>query len=484
MTAYHAALRGLRLVNILVVVFVVALATTARAQWTTVQVTAPGVQYRTFQSATVGTNVSFHIYTPPVYNLQPLRRLPVLYWLHGAGSTTAGIAPMAGWFSNAMSLGLLPPMIVVFPNGMPYGMYCDSADGSEPIETVIINELIPHIDANFRTIATQSGRILEGFSMGGYGTGRLGIRHSSLFCGISMLAAAPLQLDFPNAPPDAPIPADRRDLIFADVWNSDPALVVATNPWTLAAIHAPMLAANGVLVRIAVGADDSVLEANIDFHNRLTSLGVTHTFNIYPGVGHQTIALLSAIGPTNWSFYRDALAPRCTATNIPVVALQPQPLAIYVGQTLNLACTPANGYANVSVQWQRNGVNITNGPGGASPGGGSVTGSSGPLASPTNGTPTTLTIANAQASDSGQYTTVFTNTCGSVTSTAATVTVTPEPLPCPADYNQDGGVDGADIEAFFIAWVAGDARADVNEDGGVDGSDVDAFFVVWGAGGC
>jgi hypothetical protein len=56
--------------------------------------------------------------------------------------------------------------------------------------------------------------------------------------------------------------------------------------------------------------------------------------------------------------------------------------------------------------------------------------------------------------------------------------------PCAADFNQDGGVDGADVGAFFAAWEQGDAAADVNSDGGVDGSDVDAFFAQWEAGGC
>ena len=55
---------------------------------------------------------------------------------------------------------------------------------------------------------------------------------------------------------------------------------------------------------------------------------------------------------------------------------------------------------------------------------------------------------------------------------------------CAADFNQDGGVDGADINAFFEAWEAGEGTADVNLDGGVAGADVDAFFLVWEAGGC
>ncbi|MBL8999641.1 MAG: hypothetical protein JNK25_00730 [Phycisphaerae bacterium] len=55
---------------------------------------------------------------------------------------------------------------------------------------------------------------------------------------------------------------------------------------------------------------------------------------------------------------------------------------------------------------------------------------------------------------------------------------------CPADFNGDGGVDGSDVEAFFLAWENGDPTADVNLDGGIDGSDVEAFFLAWEAGGC
>ncbi len=55
---------------------------------------------------------------------------------------------------------------------------------------------------------------------------------------------------------------------------------------------------------------------------------------------------------------------------------------------------------------------------------------------------------------------------------------------CPADFNLDGGVDGADVEAFYFAWEAGRPEADVSADGGIDGSDVEVFFTAWQAGGC
>ncbi|MBX3408378.1 MAG: M36 family metallopeptidase [Phycisphaeraceae bacterium] len=55
---------------------------------------------------------------------------------------------------------------------------------------------------------------------------------------------------------------------------------------------------------------------------------------------------------------------------------------------------------------------------------------------------------------------------------------------CIADFNGDGGVDGADVEAFFLAWEIGESQADVNEDGGVDGADVEVFFIAWESGEC
>jgi hypothetical protein len=55
---------------------------------------------------------------------------------------------------------------------------------------------------------------------------------------------------------------------------------------------------------------------------------------------------------------------------------------------------------------------------------------------------------------------------------------------CAADFNSDGGIDGADVTAFFAAWEAGDITADVNFDGGVDGADAGTFYDRWEAGSC
>jgi enterochelin esterase-like enzyme len=288
-----------------------ALTGTARAQWTTPPVSAPGVEYRLFQSAAAGATVSFHVYLPPAYAAEPSRRFPVLYWLHGSNSTTSGIAQLAGFFGSAMAQGRIPPMIVIFPNGMNYGMWCNSKDGRVPMETVVLDDLIPHVDATFRTIAQRSGRILDGFSMGGAGSGRLGFRRPDLFAGVSMLGAGPIQTDFMDDPGGSSTPPAQRAAIYEMVWGSDPAYYTSQNPRAIVAERAEAVIAAQVRVRQGIGSLDALLPMNQEFDALLTSLAIPHSFTVVPGVDHLAPAVLNALGQANWDFYNSALAIPC-----------------------------------------------------------------------------------------------------------------------------------------------------------------------------
>ncbi len=55
---------------------------------------------------------------------------------------------------------------------------------------------------------------------------------------------------------------------------------------------------------------------------------------------------------------------------------------------------------------------------------------------------------------------------------------------CPADYDSNGGVDGADLAAFFLDYESGAECADVDQNGGIDGLDLATFFLVYEIGGC
>lgn len=62
--------------------------------------------------------------------------------------------------------------------------------------------------------------------------------------------------------------------------------------------------------------------------------------------------------------------------------------------------------------------------------------------------------------------------------------VSPPSRYCPADFDEDGGVTGADLGAFLSAFELGDARADVDDDGGISFADVATFLSLFEAGGC
>ena len=288
-----------------------AVAAPASAQWTTAPVTAPGVQYRTFSSAAAGTTVSFHIYLPPAYANEPNRRFPVLYWLHGSGDPIGAIPQVTGYFASGMAQGLIPPMIVVIPNGMNYSMWCNSKNGLVPMETVVLNDLVPHVDATFRTIAQRSGRIVDGFSMGGAGSGRFGFRRPDLFAGVSMLGAGPLQVDFLEEPLGGSTSEQLRLQIYATVWGSDPLYYLSQNPRTIVTDRAEAVIAAQTRVRQGIGSLDTLVPMNQEFSALLKSLGIPHDFTVLPGINHNAGAVLNNLGQANWDFYNDALAIPC-----------------------------------------------------------------------------------------------------------------------------------------------------------------------------
>lgn len=159
---------------------------------------------------------------------------------------------------------------------------------------------------------------------------------------------------------------------------------------------------------------------------------------------------------------------RWTETGIPWIARQPLPQTVNAEETLTLTATCASGYdfdGPVTYQWQRNGVNIVNGAAGASPNGGTVTGASGALPTPTTNPTATLTITGAKPGDTGAYTIIFANGCGSVTSTPAMITVTGN---CTADFNSDTVVDLFDYLDFVAAFAANAPEADFNADTVID----------------
>ncbi len=288
------------------------LAPRSPSPWTTRAVKSARVFYRTFKSEAAKAEVSYHVYTPKAYDAEANRRFPVIYWLHGSGGGLPGIKPVSGFFDSAIEAGKIPPVIIIFPNGLADGMWCDSKDGKTPVESIVIKELIPEVDAKFRTVAKREGRIVEGFSMGGYGAGRLGFKFPDVFAGVSILAGGPLDLEF-KGPRAVGNPAE-RERILKSVYGGELSVFKEQSPWKIAEAQSAKLK-KGLQVRICIGEDDFTLAGNREFSKHLNLLGIPHRFMTRPAVGHDTIALLTALGEDNWKFYQRTLAPKGDLTD-------------------------------------------------------------------------------------------------------------------------------------------------------------------------
>ena len=133
----------------------------------------------------MGTEVGYCIYLPPGYDQSELMetRYPVVYYLHGGrpGSELKSVG-LSAFIEKAIRSDRIPPMIYVFINGGPMSHYDYPQIENGQGESVFIEELIPHVDSTYRTVASRKGRGLEGFSQGGRGTTRIMFRHPELFC--------------------------------------------------------------------------------------------------------------------------------------------------------------------------------------------------------------------------------------------------------------------------------------------------------------
>jgi len=266
-----------------------------------------GVSHHTFASQALGRDVGYCIYLPPGYPTDVARRYPVIYNLHGAGGNELHGFTAVKTLHDGIVSGRWAPMIVVLPNGGSHTFYKDSADGKLPAETVMIRELIPHIDATYRTIAARAGRAIEGFSMGGRGATRLALKYPELFCSLHNQAGNVLHIAdlFDPSKPDQ-YPNNYLGAERARYVDNDSFLLLKKNA---AAIKA------GLRIAVTCGTrDDGHLPTVRDFHAALLAAGVDHTYLEVEGLAHEQDKLIT-LYRTTWfdyhveSFRRAAKSP-------------------------------------------------------------------------------------------------------------------------------------------------------------------------------
>jgi enterochelin esterase-like enzyme len=146
-----------------------------------------------FHSKSTDSQRRAFVYTPPGYDQNPDQRYPVLYLQHGWGENEYGWGVQGRAreiMDNLIAENRAKPFIIV----MTYGMTNDTKPGGlrnfdiTAFETVLVKELVPYVDAGFRTLADQPHRAMAGLSMGGMETKTITLKHPETFSHIGLFS--------------------------------------------------------------------------------------------------------------------------------------------------------------------------------------------------------------------------------------------------------------------------------------------------------
>jgi enterochelin esterase-like enzyme len=181
------------------------------------------VQQIMFPSKSTGVVRRAFVYTPPDYDRNSGQRYPVLYLQHGWGEDETA------WWSqghanlimdNLLAAGAAKPFLVV----TTYGMTNDVKIGElakfdvNHFQRVLVDELVPYVDANFRTLADQPHRAMAGLSMGGMETRWITLKKFDTFSHIGIFSGGAISLEDVEASPGF---KDKVRLVFVSYGSRE-----------------------------------------------------------------------------------------------------------------------------------------------------------------------------------------------------------------------------------------------------------------------
>jgi S-formylglutathione hydrolase FrmB len=251
-----------------------------------------------FRTQYLASATGVRILLPSGYAQHPQRRYPVLYLLHGSFDS------YQGWTTEGNAEHATAPyrLIVVMPDAGIVGNYTnwynDGAFGQPEWESYHIDQLLPWIDANYRTIGSRSGRAVAGLSMGGGGAMKYAAEYPNLFDAAASFSGA---VDTNNGvvwqvtQASGVFDGDREPGAIFGLHETEDVRWRNNNPWDLAqnlsGLKLWLYTGNGD----AGGPDGNgadIVEANVheeslSLHQRLDALGIPHVWDDYGPGAHQ-----------------------------------------------------------------------------------------------------------------------------------------------------------------------------------------------------
>ena len=145
-----------------------------------------------YTAKTTGQTRRIFVYVPPGYDQDLKRRYPVLYLQHGSGESERGwtLQGCANFIAdNLLAEKNAQPFLIVMENGYGVGR------SNEAFEKIVVDDLVPFIDAKFRTEANARGRAMAGLSMGGGQALAIAAAHPETFASVASLSGAARSFD-------------------------------------------------------------------------------------------------------------------------------------------------------------------------------------------------------------------------------------------------------------------------------------------------
>ena len=276
------------------------------------------VRTDTLWSQSLGIRKAVRVYLPPSYAMNPQKKYPVLFYLHGLGgdernwteagrlhlvmdSMVAAGQPEAiiampdgddGWWTTANMFADLPACRADTARREPEASYC------VPwlhYDDYVAHDLVAYVDRTYRTLKSRGGRGIAGLSMGGYGAITLALAYPDVFAAAASHSGvlSPMYLGpHPFAEPSV-YAQDSIGLRRAagSLWRTQRiAFGLDTLGWqardpvrfarqAVARHGAPM-----PFLRFDCGVNDPYIDQNRALHATLTALGVSHEYAEWPGV--------------------------------------------------------------------------------------------------------------------------------------------------------------------------------------------------------
>ena len=262
------------------------------------------IEFKSFDSKCLGMPARYSVLLPPSFSKKPSQTYPVVYFLHGLNNdetswTVERYGSIQNTLEQMMISGKIPEFIMVHPRGDD-SFYCNYMDGSKRYEDLVAQELIVHMETQYRAQKGRENRSIAGTSMGGYGALKIAMKYPDRYAAV--VGQSPII--FPGSNP-LELSEDAKSSRFysffvgmlrplfgepvrQDLWDANNPLVLAKSGKL-----------DGLKIYFDYGTNDRYIpmihhdEGIKALDQILTDARVPHTFKVHAGETHGW-ALVSA----------------------------------------------------------------------------------------------------------------------------------------------------------------------------------------------